>query len=364
MKYIIYHQVKKGVDCPDGVMAAAICALAHPGAELIGDWYNSDRTLFNVITPRTEIIIVDFSYPAERLKRWESEGAKVTVIDHHAPKFPELEGFSGAILDANECGATLTWKHFFPDQPQPPILAHVRRRDIGADGYYKAPENCRDSKAVTAKLSLNRSQAEDPVAYLQEVLKYGNHEIWEHLERPGEALLKEEERIAGAIAATAVESNLPSPVGVACWKVCIEDPKNDRLVSQIGAAVCQAKGEGTICWIEASGGLNSLRSSGVDVSGYAKALGGGGHHQAAGFPPRVKTLASIQPLERDLPMNLQHLDLGPWEENTDTGEGYRRTCADGCLYSYHSEGWIRFQVVYDANVLADWPETRFVIPKS
>ena len=71
---------------------------------------------------------------------------------------------------------------------------------------------------------------------------------------------------------------------VACWKICIEDPKNDRLVSQIGAAVCQAKGEGTVCWIETSSGLNSLRSNGVDISGYAKALGGGGHPFASGWP--------------------------------------------------------------------------------
>ena len=287
MKYIIYHQVKKGVDCPDGLMAASIAALACPKAELLGDWYNSDRNFLNTVTPRTEIIVVDFSYPAKRLKAWESRGAKITLIDHHAPMFPMLKGFSGAILDENECGATLTWKHFFPDKPQPPILGHVRRRDIGADGYYKAPGNCRDSKAITAALSKNRAQAPDSVAYLQETLTYSEEQIYELLQCQGEALLLEEENKANAIAATATPSQLPNPVGVPCWLVRIEDTKDDRLVSQIGAAVCQEKGQGAICWIQSSNGLNSLRSSGVDISGYAQQLGGGGHPFAAGFPAQA-----------------------------------------------------------------------------
>jgi hypothetical protein len=33
VKYITYHQVKQGVDCPDGIMAAAIAQLANPDAD-------------------------------------------------------------------------------------------------------------------------------------------------------------------------------------------------------------------------------------------------------------------------------------------------------------------------------------------
>ena len=283
MKYIIYHQVKKGVDCPDGLMAASIAALACPKAELLGDWYNSDRNLLNTVTPRTEIIVVDFSYPAERLKAWESRGARITLIDHHAPMFPMLEGFSGAILDADECGATLTWKHFFPDKPQPPILAHVRRRDIGADGYYKAPENCLDSKAITAALSYNRSKSDDPISYLQATLQLAD---LSELQKQGEAIAAKAESEAQAIALRAWKTYLPYPAGngkVQCWTVELANEDEDKLTSLIGAAVCQREGEGSICWIQGSGETDSLRSNGVDISGYAKQLGGGGHAFAAGF---------------------------------------------------------------------------------
>jgi len=288
MKYIIYHQIKEGVDCPDGITAAAIAHLANPDAEIIGDWYNSDREHLPQLQTGDELIIVDFSYPAEVLNEWESQGVSLTVIDHHAQQFPMLEGFTGAILDANECGATLTWKHFFHGKPMPSVLEHVRRRDIGADDYYKAAANCRDSKAVTAKLGSNRAAArgrgESVIEYLQGVLLYDEYAVFEHLEKPGEAMLKAEEETASAIASTAFKTQLPDPVGVWCWGVRIENEADNRLVSQIGAAVSQAKGEGSVCWIQTTDGLNSLRSNGVDISGYAKALGGGGHPQAAGFP--------------------------------------------------------------------------------
>lgn len=161
---IIYHQVKTGIDCPDGIMAAAIAAmyLKEQGQsyQFIGDSYRHaddygdkpDRDFIG-----ENLIIVDFSYPVHWLKYWEAQGAKITIIDHHAPKFPMLSGFAGAVLDANECGATLTWKHFFRDRPIPGLLTHVRRRDIGADGYYDGlvPE----SEAINEGLSSIRSMA-------------------------------------------------------------------------------------------------------------------------------------------------------------------------------------------------------------
>lgn len=287
MKYIIYHQVKQGVDCPDGIMAAAIAQKGDPDFLMIGDWYNSgrkDSELFKFGSP-TKVVVVDFSYPADRLLDWQQRGVNVTLIDHHAPKFPELSGFSGAILDADECGATLAWKHFFPDQPMPLILEHVRRRDIGADGYYKAPENCLDSKQITAALSKIRSESQCGVSYLQRVLKYNEGGI-EGLRQVGERLQTEDEARASDLAEKAEYAYLPSESGnwISTKKVVIEDPKDDRLVSQIGAAICQRHAPGIIAWIVASSGENSLRSSGVDISGIAKALGGGGHPFAAGFP--------------------------------------------------------------------------------
>jgi hypothetical protein len=42
MTDFIYHEVKPGVRWPDGIMAAAIAALAYPEAVLIGDAYRHE----------------------------------------------------------------------------------------------------------------------------------------------------------------------------------------------------------------------------------------------------------------------------------------------------------------------------------
>jgi hypothetical protein len=285
--FIIYHEVKPSIPCPDGIMAAAIAALAHPDATLIGDSYKNEADYGDrpfvaglpILEMGDRLIIVDFSYPAAWLHYWESLGIEITLIDHHAPKFPMLSGFAGAILDADECGATLTWRHFFPEEPQPEILRHVRRRDIGADGYYKSAENCRDSKAITAAMSYVRSGHKDPIKACQEWLEPDFDD--EQLLLFGLDLLKEEEAIALAIACTANESEL---CGHTCGKV--QTTKDtDRLTSQIGNAIALAHPEWEFAWIVASDGVgNSLRSAnGFDVAAIASQMGGGGHRAAAGW---------------------------------------------------------------------------------
>jgi hypothetical protein len=151
--HIIYHAVKitpcndgsTVIDCPDGVTAAAIaygyfmdnprnlisvgCAAYRRDYPELPDFELPDGT--------QKLVIVDFSFPASWLHFWEANGIDLTIIEHHADKFPWLAAFSNAILDEKECGATLAWKHFFPDRPMPELLAHVRRRDIGVDGYYQ-----------------------------------------------------------------------------------------------------------------------------------------------------------------------------------------------------------------------------------
>ncbi|MGL5061363.1 MAG: hypothetical protein ACRC62_15425 [Microcoleus sp.] len=301
MDYIIYHQVQPGIDCPDGIMAAAIASLRYPDAQIIGDCYKSEDEYgdrpFGLPEFKTgdRLVIVDFSYPSAWLKYWENISVAVTLIDHHAPKFPMLAGFSGAILDADECGATLAWKTFFPDRPMPLILQHVRRRDIGSDGYYQADKNCRDSKAITAKLAEMRHEVKTASANgsIRGVIRlcYSALEMDEIgiqlLQQSGDRILAKEEAIVAEVAATATESEL---CGHLCGKVQTT-AETDRLTSQIGNAIARAHPEWDFAWIVSADGTgNSLRSTGFDVSAIAQQMGGGGHRAAAGFKTIGKVL--------------------------------------------------------------------------
>lgn len=288
-QHIIYHQVKPGMDCPDGVMAAAIASLAYPDAEIVGDSYqDNDWYWENDPYPYEDckLIIVDFSYPTGWLNYWKNNKCDVTVIDHHAPKFPMLSGFSGAILDANECGATLTWKTFFPNSPLPELLLHVRRRDIGVDGYYQGL--CRESEAVNEELAAIRYQSDNAIELLKSLLKTEDvHSLCEMLRQAGEVKLVERDLIIQK----ACERCRLVKLGEYVVSYLETTPAEDRHVSNIGNYMCRTvHPDATFAWVKTHDGKSSLRSTGFDVSVVANQYGGGGHIQASGFSRNVEPI--------------------------------------------------------------------------
>lgn len=305
--HIIFHEVKPGVACPDGIMAAAVTyhylKLTYPTISdtirFQGDSYrhaddyeaipNFEQYPFK---KGNRVFIVDFSYPASWLKYWESQGAIVTVIDHHAPKFPMLEDFQGAILDKNECGASLCWKHFFSDVPIPELLTHVRRRDIGTDGYYdsKTP----GSEIVTEGLSKFRHNMKDAdtativhglLALLLADIS-GNEDFGHGTNFAyslGKPKIEKRDRVVDAVCTRAAFSSLAG-----YWVPRVQTkPDEDRYVSQIGNKLCKLFPDAPFAWVMTSDGSSSLRSAfGFDVAKIAEQMGGGGHSAAAGFRPQ------------------------------------------------------------------------------
>lgn len=127
---IIYHQTSPKTDCPDGIASAWVAYKAHPNADIEGCSYAYEKL------PEVEgynlIIIVDFSFSKEVLETWANK-AEVIVIDHHKTAMADLSTLSERILkkfDMDECGATLAWKTFFPNQEMPAFLEYVRDRDL------------------------------------------------------------------------------------------------------------------------------------------------------------------------------------------------------------------------------------------
>lgn len=81
----------------------------------------------------SRIIIVDFSFPSSIIKNWLLKKKEIILIDHHITAWEELHTFSNRIIykyDLKECGATLTWKHFFPDKNPPAFLKYIKDRDL------------------------------------------------------------------------------------------------------------------------------------------------------------------------------------------------------------------------------------------
>lgn len=124
---IVYHQIKPGIDCPDGIAAAWVAKRKWPDAQLFGACYNGGLPDVEGIE---RFVVVDFSFPLDTLNGWRSLGIEVMVIDHHKTAMDDLGKFEGAVFDMGESGATLTWKTLFPDEPCPAWLEYVKDRDL------------------------------------------------------------------------------------------------------------------------------------------------------------------------------------------------------------------------------------------
>jgi oligoribonuclease NrnB/cAMP/cGMP phosphodiesterase (DHH superfamily) len=228
------------------------------------------------------VVIVDFSYPPSWLNHWIQQGLRVKVIEHHKDKFPWLENFSGAILDAKECGSSLAWKHFFPDRQLPEILMHVRNRDIGLNGYYSG--DIPESEAVNAGLGQFRSQIKalpmnERLLKLFEVCEQENPlTAFAESGKPG---IEQRDRL---IASRILKASLNEIDGIACaYYDFTNDPEIAPHYSMLGHRLAKAHGV-TIAWL-VDGKANHLRSLSpeTDCAIIAKARGGGGHPCAAGW---------------------------------------------------------------------------------
>lgn len=295
MHYVIYHQVKPGIDCPDGYAAAWVASKKYPEAELVGCCYNDARPLPEFQTG-DELIIVDFSFPATQMESWANTGIKVMVIDHHKTALENLSGLSDRILqhfDMDECGATLTWKTLFPDKPMPAFLEFVRSRDLWLDCDLFSepiPETLRVHEAISyAKYTQN--PMEDRFNIYQSLAKMSRTAVINWANAVGLPRLHEKRSMVKSIANRATPEKFKTEDGTE-YRICLvrlnPDSTEDRYVSDICSYLNNLL-EPDFCACITSTGEWSLRSdrngSNVDVGAIAKSMGGGGHHNSSGFTP-------------------------------------------------------------------------------
>lgn len=288
---IIYHQVKKGIDCPDGFAAAWVANKFYKDTEIVeivGCWYQCEDTDLPKLEKGDRAVIVDFSFPAEILEKWDTAGVEIILIDHHKTAMEHLgdisqfsDHFKGQIIfDIKECGATLAWKYFFPRMPVPLFLQYVKDRDL----WNKALPA---SDAIHEVISrLGRSFE------LYDLLANYEQRQFSTLGDLGDILLLPKRR---AIAAIADRATLMEFLGFENIPILLlfGDGSEDRLTSDICETLYSKRfPEALFVACQISDGTWSLRSNknnqdgGFDVGALAQSQGGGGHRNAAGFKPK------------------------------------------------------------------------------
>lgn len=277
---VIYHG-----NCPDGFTAAWVTARALRDVELFAAKYG-DEPPYETARDRP-VYVVDFSYPRNTLERLCQVASALQVLDHHKTAEAELAGLPYCKFDMERSGAGLAWDYFHPQTPRPWIVDYVEDRDLWR---FKLPNS--ETVSLRIRLTPHELSAYDALAVkpLNEIIVEG-----------AGAKLYLDHYVKDALRTFYDIQNLfGDGQTVRCVNVSytgVSDVLNDALDLHVDYAYCPV-GVALAWHVAADGAFNcSLRSKpSVDCSEYAKAYGGGGHAQAAGF----KLASSAHPLARRL----------------------------------------------------------------
>lgn len=271
----IYHY-----PCADG-FAAAWCVRHALGEENV-EFHAGQHGCPPPDVAGKRVVIVDFSYPADVLRKMGEEAQSILVLDHHktaqadlaefdkvpantAPSWLPSEGIH-VLFDMDRSGAGIAWD-YFSGGPRPALIDHVEDRDLwrfslaGTREIQTAVFSYPYDFSVWDKLILDHNTMtlfEEGVTLHRKHMKDVNELVNQSVRRAS---------IAGYDVPVV---NLPY-----------------TMASDGCHMLCQGEGEPfAVSYFDAHDGRRfSLRSAedGVDVSEIAKQYGGGGHKHAAGF---------------------------------------------------------------------------------
>lgn len=259
--YVLYH-----AHCTDGFGAAYAVWKIH-GSNAIYLPVKYDNPMPK-LKKRSQVYIVDFSYPKEQLLDLAKEMHQVTVLDHHKTAEEDLRNIDlsetpnlSITFDMEKSGAVLAWEHFHPTLEVPPLILHIQDKDLWRF-------DLKDTKKVIASL---RSYAMD-------------FKLWDRFDlrtliTEGEAILRYQTLTVDKLCKNARMMKITN--------YTVPAVNSGVLQSEIGNRLCELYSDSpfSAVYFDASDKTRySLRSIGdFDVSEVAKHFGGGGHKNAAGY---------------------------------------------------------------------------------
>ncbi len=290
---IIYHD-----NCADGFGAAwaAYKKFGADGAEYLPMNYNDprvsathDKLTFPADVTGRDIYILDFSFPMEVMGSLNTAcmNAETTMFvrDHHKTHF-EMMGLDPAqlhtdhgdnydlILDPNKSGCVLAWELFHLTEPVPLMLKLIEDRDL----WQWKREGTRDFAAALRS---------EPFTF--DWFNWADKNFIDMIDT-GAAMNKLFDQQLADITARPIVIDLDlfntedTGLAVNC---------TPQFASEAGNRLAEKSGTYGATWCVGERGqvFVSLRSIGeYDVSSIAKAYGGGGHRNAAGFKTTLDKL--------------------------------------------------------------------------
>ncbi len=259
---------------PDGCCAAAIAARYYQGDGKYISWRHEMTFPYEEISEGERVVILDMNLPAERDRLW-TRTSDLVWVDHHISAI-EKNGFWAdeknipGIREVGEAACVLSWRHFFPGQALPAIVALIGDQDIWRFEFGD------DTRALHYGLDL--VDISPTSAFWEKYLVPGGGiDQLESILAPGRAIhAYESKRRSRMVREYAYETELAGHKAVAC-----NLRGNSAMFEELERVF-------DICIAYMYNGeryqisLYTMRDD-IDVSKICESFGGGGHAKAAGF---------------------------------------------------------------------------------
>lgn len=302
---VIYH-----ANCTDG-FGAAFVAWTKLGDEAEYLPMQYEQTKLHEALPfnphNRDVYIFDFSFERQIMDFIFRDARRVVWLDHHKTAFEmwcgshsdqHHEGARGddryILLHSRKSGALLAWEYFHPGTEVPMLIQHIDDRD-------RWQFKLEGSKELHAALASYKPWSfKQWKMFLTTCNARGIDYYWDTFIKEGAAILRAQD----AAVAQAVKHARMCKITITeydtsgVWHdrrysfegLAVSCPLHQ---SEIGHELANKSGTFGLVWYMKEDGsiVCSLRSNGdYDVSAIAKAFGGGGHKNAAGFQTDVETL--------------------------------------------------------------------------
>ena len=307
---VIYH-----ADCTDGFGAAFAAWLKFGDeADYLPMEYNPSSHK-HIFCHDREVYILDFSFPKPVMDAIFQHAKRVVWLDHHASVFKDwgvpLDDVADeltlglvqpndhtVVLDNNKSGAVLAWEYFHPGTEAPMLIQHIDDRD-------RWQFKLEGSKELHAALASHQPWMFSQWIPFLSNARWDNKTQVEFAIEEGTAILRAHNQNVQAALKQAMAceiwswvpfANAPGAVVNGFTRYSLSGLAANApsfLASDLGCELAIKSGTFGLVWSMAGDGQVhcSLRSNGdYDVSAIAKAFGGGGHRNAAGFSTDINTL--------------------------------------------------------------------------
>ena len=295
---VIYHD-----RCADGFGAAFAAWLKfYETAEYRPAQYGKEIFAEGETVEGRDVYVLDFSFNEKTMEWLAVTSNKFVWLDHHKTTFEMWCGkyergmkwteggvpFRHIELDDNRSGAMIAWNYFHPDVEAPMLIKHI-------DDYDRWQFKLRRTKEINKAIW---SYAPWDFETWEQMIKDENYG---QLITEGAAILRAHDRQVHDMSKNVRKCTITVKVKdkSGSWHdseychngLTVNAPS--FLASDVGHELATQSGTFGLVWhMNDQGKIScSLRSNGdYDVSAIAKAFGGGGHKNAAGFETDIHTL--------------------------------------------------------------------------